>query len=163
MRNLIKKAIELSQMCDLDISMVIRDKEMEKFTLYNSGTNQTGFFTHEMATVELQRLAQLQKGIKTYSDEHYKILLKIPKNELDELDSEFKHELDMGSFANRYQLDFLPLDQACLEGRDTHGSLKSQRLEQADQATSAASSAFKPFKRCDNVQNSIKASMVLQQ
>ena len=32
MRNLIKKSIELSQMCDLDISMVIRDREMDKIT-----------------------------------------------------------------------------------------------------------------------------------
>ena len=84
MRNLIKKAIELSQMCDLDISMVIRDKEMDKYTLYTSGTKQKGLFTHQMANIELDRLCQLQKGIKTYTDEHYRILLKLPKNELDE-------------------------------------------------------------------------------
>ena len=32
LRNLIKKAIELSQMCDLDISIVIRDQEMKRVT-----------------------------------------------------------------------------------------------------------------------------------
>ena len=32
LRNLIKKAIELSQMCDIDISLVLRDREMNKVT-----------------------------------------------------------------------------------------------------------------------------------
>ncbi len=29
-RNLIKKAIEISQMCDLDISIIIKDRELDK-------------------------------------------------------------------------------------------------------------------------------------
>ena len=34
LRNLIKKCIELSQMCDLDIAVIIRDREMNKVTQY---------------------------------------------------------------------------------------------------------------------------------
>ena len=37
LRNLIKKAIELSLMCDLDISMIVRDREIGKYTKYQSG------------------------------------------------------------------------------------------------------------------------------
>ena len=43
-------------MCDLDISMVVRDREMDKFTLYNSGTEEKGVFTHDMAILDLQKL-----------------------------------------------------------------------------------------------------------
>ena len=81
MRNLIKKSIELSQMCALDISMVVRDREMNKFTLYTSGTQEQGFFTHSKAASELGRLGELQKGIKVYTDEHYRMLSKVPKGE----------------------------------------------------------------------------------
>ena len=81
MRNLIKKAIELSQMCDLDISMVVRDREMDKFTLYNSGTQTKGFFTHEEAYLGIQQFSELQKSVKMYTDDHYKILSKIGKND----------------------------------------------------------------------------------
>ena len=51
LRNLIKKAIELSRMCDLDISIVIRDKEMGKFTQYGSSddTQKDGTFTPQIA------------------------------------------------------------------------------------------------------------------
>ena len=45
MRTLIKKTIELSQLCDLDISLVVRDREMNKFIIYNSGKGDTGLFT----------------------------------------------------------------------------------------------------------------------
>jgi len=36
-RNLIKKAIELSQMLDMDMLIVFRDIDTGKMTLYNSG------------------------------------------------------------------------------------------------------------------------------
>ena len=95
MRNLIKKSIELSQLCDLDISMVIRDKEMDKVTVYNSGTAQKGLFTHEKALKEIERLVQLSKAIKTYSDDHYKILNKVYKNDQDDQASDPKDELEL--------------------------------------------------------------------
>jgi len=56
-------------MCDLDISMVVRDKEMDKFTLYNSGTKQTSLFTHEIATIDLKKHYELQRSIKVYTDD----------------------------------------------------------------------------------------------
>ena len=100
MRNLIKKAIELSQMCDLDISMVVRDREMEKFTMYHSGTKQKGMFTHEKAMEDLQKLSGLQRGIKIYCDDHYRLLSKVPKSELEEQASDAKDEQDLQSLVS---------------------------------------------------------------
>ena len=36
-RTLLRKAIEVSQLCDLDILILIRDRETNKITEYNSG------------------------------------------------------------------------------------------------------------------------------
>ena len=35
-RTLIRKAIEVSQMCDLDVLLVLHDREFDKITQYNS-------------------------------------------------------------------------------------------------------------------------------
>lgn len=50
-KTLIKKAIEISQMCQVDILLVIQDNEMKRLTEYNSGVNKTdgGLFTLECA------------------------------------------------------------------------------------------------------------------
>lgn len=54
LRNLVKKAIELSQMCELHISLVVKDPEMNKFTQYCSGNPQTGMYTITRALEELK-------------------------------------------------------------------------------------------------------------
>ena len=36
-RNIVKKAIELSHMCNMDILILIRDREMDKLFQYSSG------------------------------------------------------------------------------------------------------------------------------
>ena len=50
-RNLVKKAIELSQMLDMDIVIIFRDIDTGKITQYNSGNGATGrpLFTIENA------------------------------------------------------------------------------------------------------------------
>ena len=44
-RTLIRKAIEVSKMCSLDILIVIRDKETNKLYEYNSGKPTDSLFT----------------------------------------------------------------------------------------------------------------------
>ena len=46
----INKVIELSQLCDLDILLVINDAEMNKVIEYNSGTVLKGHFSLEKAS-----------------------------------------------------------------------------------------------------------------
>ena len=49
-RNIVKKAIELSHMCNMDILILIRDREMDKLFQYSSGkTEATDLFTVEKA------------------------------------------------------------------------------------------------------------------
>ena len=82
LRNLIKKAIELSLMCDLDISMIVRDREIGKYTKYQSGNEipEGDVFTPEIALDGLNSAYQRnQKNLKTYTNEDYKTLMKIPK------------------------------------------------------------------------------------
>lgn len=71
MRNLIKKAIELSQMCDLDISLVVRDREMQKFIQYQSTSAELGTFTPAKALSDLNELAILNKNLKIYGNDDY--------------------------------------------------------------------------------------------
>ena len=44
-RNLIKKAIELSVVMDMDIYMVLRDRDTGKYSQYTSATQSGGLFT----------------------------------------------------------------------------------------------------------------------
>jgi len=48
-KTLVKKAIEMSQMCQVDILLVISDGEMNKLIEYNSGTKDSGLFTLDKA------------------------------------------------------------------------------------------------------------------
>lgn len=81
LRNLIKKAIELSQMCDIDISLVMMDREMNKVTQYCSGSQEDGLFTAEDAQRAIERQKEIEKAIKVYTDSDYKILKTKEKSE----------------------------------------------------------------------------------
>lgn len=50
MRTLFKKAIELSKMCNIDISMQVWDQEMKKMYQYNSINAEKEEFTPEKAS-----------------------------------------------------------------------------------------------------------------
>ena len=61
-RNLIKKAIELSQMLEMDMLIVFRDLDTGKITQYNSGgveptvaSARKQLFTHEDAQLEIEK------------------------------------------------------------------------------------------------------------
>lgn len=68
-------------MCDLDISIVIRDREMEKFIQYGSNSDIGHIFTPERALSELNRLAVLNKNLKVYGNDDYQRLMKVPRRE----------------------------------------------------------------------------------
>lgn len=62
-RNLVRKAIELTKMLDMDILMVLKDCDTGKISLYNSvlrgkegGGDVATFFTIETAMAEIQAL-----------------------------------------------------------------------------------------------------------
>ena len=49
-RTLIRKAIEVSQLCDLDIMILIQDRDTRKIIEYNSGGIDKQIFTFDDAT-----------------------------------------------------------------------------------------------------------------
>ena len=71
-RTLIRKAIEISKMCSLDILLIIKDEENKKIYQYNSGKSLAELFTH----------AKVAEAMKTgeytsimYTDSSYHELL----------------------------------------------------------------------------------------
>lgn len=78
-----KKGIELSKMCDLDILMIIKDKEMDKITQYCSGEPEKGLFTFDEALKALQKEEYFDKNVKTYNDSDYNSLKTKPKERKD--------------------------------------------------------------------------------
>ena len=74
-----KKGIELSQMCDLDIAIIIRDREMDKITQYCSGSQEKGMFTIDEVVKALQKEEYLDRNVKLYNDNDYNSLKTKPK------------------------------------------------------------------------------------
>lgn len=75
-RNIFKKAIELSHMCNMDILILIRDREMDKIFQYSSGQTADGaeLFTIDKAMDSYRRLSQINGKIKFFQDEDYEEL-----------------------------------------------------------------------------------------
>ena len=73
-RTLMRKAIEVSQMCHFDILIIIRDNETKRVSEYNSGSNDTEMFTFQDA-VEALRLTNTGDFSKiNYNDDDYESL-----------------------------------------------------------------------------------------
>lgn len=75
-RFIFKKAIELSQMCDLEVFIMIRDQAQEKLTTYCSGSPSKGnVFTIERAVRSLKEFDSLVgKSVKVFTDDDYSAL-----------------------------------------------------------------------------------------
>ena len=69
-KTLIKKAIEISQLCNLGIVLVIHDAEMNKVIQYNSGTSKNGLFTLDAARNALQEVQDKKKFYEFHTDEY---------------------------------------------------------------------------------------------
>ena len=82
-RTLLRKAIEVSQMCDLDIHITVYDRTFGKITEYNS-TNADGISFSFEATKKLLEEFELKSNkrfYKLYSDKDYEALKTQPRGE----------------------------------------------------------------------------------
>ena len=70
-KTLIKKAIEISQMCQVDILLVMQDREMNKVIEYNSGTKNDGLFTMNSALQAFNDVKEKTKKYQHICDEIY--------------------------------------------------------------------------------------------
>ena len=66
-------------MCDLDIAIIIWDREMFKITQYCSGCPDKGMFTIEEAIKALEKEKYLDRNVKIYNDSDYNALKTKPK------------------------------------------------------------------------------------
>ena len=70
-RNLVKKAIELTLMLDMDILVVMRDNDTEKYYKYMSGNKRKGHFTWEQTIKDIEDLNRKGIAVKMYDDDDY--------------------------------------------------------------------------------------------
>ena len=70
-KTLIKKAIELSQMCQVDVLLVIQDNEMRKLIEYNSGSITEGLFSLDRALFAFEEVRQKIKRYQQITDDIY--------------------------------------------------------------------------------------------
>lgn len=86
-RNFFKKAIELSCMCDMDVLVILKDRDSGRFQQYSSGADSATRFTVERALQGIEaHLAQKRKVTK-YEDEDYgrfKLKYGLEKDDLDD-------------------------------------------------------------------------------
>ena len=76
-RTLLRKAIEVSQLCSLDILIIIRDNETRKIYEYNSGKEDHKLFTLQKA---VQAKIHDQYFSIVYNDTNYDNLIPSGKN-----------------------------------------------------------------------------------
>lgn len=72
-RNLFKKAIELSQMCNMKVLILVHDTDTDKISQYSSGglDGLNEIYSVERAVTEYVRLQKLDGKIKIFNDKDY--------------------------------------------------------------------------------------------
>ena len=70
-RNLFKKAIELSTMCEMDVLIVLRDRDTGRFQQYSSGSKLTGQFTVEKVQSDIVAHKAVGRKVKILDDSDY--------------------------------------------------------------------------------------------
>ena len=58
-------------MCDMEVLILVRDRELDKIYQYSSGTPDTNLFTVEEAYQQFKRLEHMAGRVKAYNDSHY--------------------------------------------------------------------------------------------
>lgn len=104
-RNLIKKAIELSSILDMEMCLIFKDLDTGKITQYTSGDKTREHFTIEKALEEIQEFKTKRRTIKTYDNDDYMKLAHMTNNpgEKDEEDE----DCDPSLLVKRTAKDFL--------------------------------------------------------
>ena len=77
-QNLIKKAIELNKVFEMDVLIVMRDRDTGKWSQYTSGDKTSGHFSLERVTMELDNLRKAGTELKLYDDDDFAKLNKWP-------------------------------------------------------------------------------------
>ena len=77
-QNLIKKGIELNKVFEMDVLIVLRDRDTGRYSQYTSGDKVSGHFSLERAMRELENLKKAGMQLKLYDDDDFAKLNKWP-------------------------------------------------------------------------------------
>ena len=90
MKNYVKKGIELAAMLDMDIYLVLNDKDSGKVSEYTSGNNSQGHFNLDKAIQFLGNYKRNGGFVKVFDDNDYH-KLKLTQSEV--ADEEFENKM----------------------------------------------------------------------
>lgn len=80
-RSLLKKSIELTKNFDMNMLVIMQDKDNGKFFQYASGDKDSGYFNLEKVQQEYQCLQTQGVKVKVFNDEDYPNLIATQKND----------------------------------------------------------------------------------
>ena len=73
-RYLFRKGIELSQMCKVQVLILVRDTDQDRITMYCSGKKEDGVYSPEEAFAHIRGNDGSKKSVKVFTDDDYKDL-----------------------------------------------------------------------------------------
>ena len=140
-------------MCDLDISLIVRDRGMQKFIQYQSESAEAGVFSPEKALQDLTQNGLLNKNLKVYSNEDYNKLRKPSKTDKDDIQLE-KQTQDEDSKTTLLGKRKSSLDGKISEKESSFSSITNKLPVRKDTNSSSlmttANSAFKLYKQSES-------------
>ena len=92
MKNYVKKGIELAAMLDMDIYLVLNDKDSGKVSEYTSGNNFQGHFTLDRASQFLKDYRENGGITKLFDDNDYN---KLKLTQAEVADEEFEKKMQV--------------------------------------------------------------------
>ena len=92
MKNYVKKGIELAAMLDMDIYLVLNDKDSGKVSEYTSGNNFKGHFTLDRTTQFLKDYRENGGITKLFDDNDYN---KLKLTQAEAADEEFEKKMQV--------------------------------------------------------------------
>ena len=90
MKNYVKKGIELAAMLDMDIYLVLNDKDSGKVSEYTSGNDSQGHFNLDKAIQFLEDYKRNGGVVKAYDDNDYH---KLKLNQGEAVDENFENKM----------------------------------------------------------------------
>lgn len=140
-RNLVKKAIELSNLCDVETVLVVRDKKTKRITLYESSADE---FTLEDAKKLLDdiKFAQCPEALKwskiSYTNENYMNIKEEPVVHIDCVEQDIFHDSSAHCSSSEEALNRTEMTSSYLEVKPK--KLTSKLLQKRDATTAKLNS-----------------------
>lgn len=129
-KNYIKKGIELAAMLDMDVYLVLNDKDQGRVSQYCSGDTQKGHFTLEKATKFLENFKQSGGQLRLFDDNDYN-KVKLPTTE--HSDTVDQTDYSVSQARKSHHEDTYQNSSHLLKKRNLHQMASQSQLQQQQQ------------------------------